>query len=96
MKITGTSGRRNLRRRLDMLEKQIIDEPILLKMPDDSIEILEARRGYMFDLFSRACDGDRTPEMELIAQSVGSIEPDGAHMVDLVRVFLNGPNLDTK
>ncbi len=33
----------------------------------------------------------RTPEMELIAQSKSSREPDGAHMVDLVRALLNGP-----
>jgi hypothetical protein len=31
---------------------------------------------------------DRTPEMELIARSVRSREPDGAHMIDLVRASL--------
>jgi hypothetical protein len=29
--------------------------------------------------------------MELIARSVRSRKPDGAHMIDLVRALLNGP-----
>jgi hypothetical protein len=39
---------------------------------------------------TRAVRGDRTPEVELIAQSVSSTEPDGAR-IDLVRALLNGP-----
>jgi hypothetical protein len=29
--------------------------------------------------------------MELIAQSISSVEPGGGHMIDLVRALLNGP-----
>jgi hypothetical protein len=82
----------NLRRRLDALEKGLMGaEPIVLHMPDGRTETIPSRGNYMFDLFLRACQGERTPEMELIARSISSIEPDGAHMVDLVRICLNGP-----
>ena len=79
----------NLRRRLEALERsQMGGEPIVLQMPDGHTETL---RGSVLELLSRARDGDRTPEVELIAQSVSSTEPDGAHMIDLARALLNGP-----
>jgi hypothetical protein len=79
----------NLRRRLEALEKlQLGDDPIVLHMPEGRTETL---RGSVLELFARARDGDRTPEVELIAQSISSTEPDGAHMIDLARALLNGP-----
>ena len=79
----------NLRRRLEALEKELVSgEQIVLQMPDGRTETL---RGSVLELFYRARDGDRTPEVELIAQSISSIEPDGAHMIDLARALLNGP-----
>lgn len=56
----------------------------------------EGRGDYVLDLFSSAFLGDRTPEIELIAQSISSTEPGGGHMLDLVRAILNGPWEDTK
>ena len=96
MRSRGPSGGRNLRRRLELLEKRITSEPILLQMPDGRIETLPGRGDYLLHLFSRACRGERTPQIELIAQSVRSTEPGGAHMIDLVRAFLNGPKRDTQ
>ena len=81
--------------RLERLEKGLTDEPIVLHMPDGRIETLRGHNDYVLNLLSRAVRGDRTPEMELIARSVGSTEPGRAHMIDLVRAFLNGPNEDT-
>jgi hypothetical protein len=78
----------NLRRRLEALEQHLSSEPIVLLMPDGRRETL---RGDVLDLFSRALREDRTPEIELIAQSVGSVEPGGGHMMDLARALLNGP-----
>jgi hypothetical protein len=79
----------NLRRRLESLERsQLGGEPIVLHMPDGRTETL---RGSVLELFAKARDGDRTPEVELIAQSISSTEPDGAHMIDLARALLNGP-----
>jgi hypothetical protein len=82
----------DLRRRLETLEKDLSPgEAILLLMPGGRVETLQ---GEALELFSSAVRGDRTPEMELIAQSVSSIEPHGAHMIDLVRALLNGPRQD--
>lgn len=70
----------NLRRRLEALEKsQTGSELIALDMPDGRAEKL---RGDVLDLFSRALRGDRTPQKELIARSISSTEPDGAHMIE--------------
>jgi hypothetical protein len=82
----------NLRRRLEALEKGVTTEPIVLHMPDGRTETL---RGDVLDLFSRALGGERTPEMELISQSISSVEPGGGHMIDLARALLNGPRQDT-
>ena len=81
----------NIRRRLELLEKQLTSKPILLLMPDGRIEKLRGRRYHVLDLFRSACNGERTPELELIAQSVSSVEPGGGHMLDLVRGVLANP-----
>ena len=81
-----------LLRRLELLEKQFAGGPVLLTMPDGRAEKLQGRGDFLLDLVARSVNEDRTPEMELIAQSISSIEPDGAHMIDLARALLNGPN----
>jgi hypothetical protein len=78
----------NLHRRLEALERQLTGEPILLLMPDGRTETL---RGDVLDLFSRALRRDGTPEIELIAQSISSVEPGGGQMIELARALLNGP-----
>ena len=59
----------NVRRRLELLEKRLGSEPIVLKMPDGRTERIQGRGDYVLDLFSRSLRGDRTPELELIAQA---------------------------
>jgi hypothetical protein len=81
----------NLRRRLEALEQDFTSEPILLLMPDGRTETLPGHNDYVLNLLGRAVGEDRTPEMDLVARSVGSTEPGGAHMIDLVRALLNGP-----
>jgi hypothetical protein len=46
---------------------------------------------FVLNLLWRAVRGERTPEIRLVAQSISSTKPDGAHMIDLVRALLNGP-----
>ena len=64
-------------------------------MPAGRTQTLPGHNDYVLNMLSRAVRGDRTPEMELVARSVSSSEPGGAHMVDLVRALLNGPVEDT-
>jgi len=86
----------NIRRRLDLLEKRLTSEPIVLQMADGRTERLSGRGDYVLNLVARACRGDRTPEMALIAQSISSSDPGGAHMIELARALLNGPEEDTQ
>jgi hypothetical protein len=64
-------------------------------MPDGRIVTLPNRSGYLFDLALRALAGVRTPEMELIAQSISSFEPGGGHLLDIVRAFWPETEADT-
>ena len=81
----------NLRRRLEALEQDLSSEQIVLLMPGGRVVTLPGHNDFVLNLLSRAVRGDRTPEMDLVARSVSSREPDGAHMIDLVRALLNGP-----
>ena len=82
----------NLRRRLEALEKNLSSgDLIVLLMPDGRTETLPGHNDYVLNLLGRAVGEDRTPEMDLVARSVSSTEPGGAHMIDLVRALLNGP-----
>jgi hypothetical protein len=76
---------------LELLEKPLNSEPIVLQMPDGRTETLCGRGDYVLDLFLRACRGDLAPEIELVAQSVSSAEPGGGRMLELARALLNGP-----
>lgn len=79
----------SLRRRLAALEKQVTGgAPIILIMRDGGSKTI---RGDERDLLSCAMRGERTPEIELIAYSVSSVEPLGSQMVDLARALLNSP-----
>ena len=81
----------NIQRRLEALERRLVSEPILLLMPNGRTETLRGPRYFALDLFRRACEGERTSEVDLIAQSVSSFEPGRAHMLDLVRGVLANP-----
>ena len=81
---------KELRRRLAALEIDLGSiESIVLQMPDGHSETLRGHDAVR--LLRRALRNDCTPEMELIARSVSSTEPDGAHMIDLARALLNSP-----
>jgi hypothetical protein len=84
----------NLQRRLKTLERGFIAEPISLLMPSGNTVTLRGGRDYALDLVARVCRGDRTPEVEFVAQSVSSTEPGGGHLVDLARAILNSPKQD--
>ena len=79
----------NLQRRLEALEQQFTAEPATLTMRDGRTVMLRA--DCIFELLSGACGGERTPAMELLAQSVSSTEPGGGHLLDLARAILNSP-----
>ena len=75
----------NFRRRIRVLEKRLPSEPIVLWMPDGRTEMLRVRGVALLDLVCRTCSGERTPEIELVLESVSSRELGGGHMLDVVR-----------
>jgi hypothetical protein len=79
----------NLHRRLEALENEVVTGVIVLQMPDRRTETIRGHGDYLPDLLARACRGERTPETELIAQSISSTEPGGGQMIDLARAILN-------
>src|ERR1035438_4976129 len=85
-----------LHRRIESLEKQHLRDPIVLQMPDGRIVTLQNRGGYLFNLVLRVLAGERTTEMELIAQSTSSFEPGGGHMLDIIRAFWPEPEAGTR
>ena len=78
---------RGLLRRIEKLEKRLLQEPILLEMPNGSTETILADPNYFLDLMMRSLDGEQVPEMEVIARSIRSAEPGGGHLVDAARLL---------
>jgi len=86
----------NLNRRLEALERGLIMEPAILTMPDGSTVRIPGHGDYLLRLYESAvsstCDNPRhTAHLELIRRARGSEEPDGGHMVELIRCLLHGP-----
>jgi hypothetical protein len=78
---------KRLRRRIELLEKRIISQPIVLELPDGSTRSLPGHPGYVLDLMMRSFQNHDVPELDLIANSISSVEPRGAHMVELARLY---------
>lgn len=81
-----------LNRRLTQLEKQFSSEPIVLQMPDGRTVTLRGNGDYAVRLLGSVF-GNPTPDLALIAQSTSSTEPGGAHLIDLARALLQGPDV---
>jgi hypothetical protein len=79
----------NLHLRLAALEQQLTSESVVLHMADG--RSVRFPGDFAVGLLARVCRNERTPEIELVAQSISSIEPGGAHMIDLARAILNSP-----
>jgi hypothetical protein len=88
----------NFARRLRALEIRMntVAEPVTLYFADGSTSELHGGPGFVVSLlgcvFGKADSGSEEAfQLDLIRRSVASKEPCGAHMIDLIRAFLNGP-----
>jgi hypothetical protein len=80
----------NLKQRLASLERRLNgNESVVLHMADG--RSLRFPSDFAVGMLGRACRNEQTPEIDLVAQSISSTEPDGAHMIDLARAILNSP-----
>ena len=85
-----------LHRRLEALEKRLINEPTILTMPDGTTAIMNGDVDYLRHLLggifsNRPISSGQAKHLDLIRHSTESREPDGAHLVDLIRALLNSP-----
>ena len=83
----------NLKRRVEALESKCSFESqlVVLHMPDGRTETLRGGEHCVYELLSCVLRGDRTPQVELLGQSISSREPGSGHMLDLARAILNSP-----
>lgn len=83
-----------LLRRLESLEKRLTSGPIVLQMADGTMQTLRGRGDYASHMLGCALRGDRMPDMELLAESVGPIiEPGNGRLVEVARALIKGPSL---
>jgi hypothetical protein len=85
-----------LHRRLEALEKRLINEPTILTMPDGTTATISGDVDYLRQLLGsifgdRLISSGQTKHLDLIRRSTESREPDGAHLIDLIRALLNSP-----
>jgi hypothetical protein len=66
----------------------------VLQVPDGRTVTLRGRGDYVLDLFLHACREEKTPDVELLAQSVGPIQDSDGHLLELARAILNSPKED--
>ena len=90
-----------LNKRLERLEEEFICEPTKLFMPDGTTETIAAPKRHLLDLFGVAVSREpgspqQSKQLDLIEKCIGSEEPGGAHMIDLIRCFQEGPVQDAR
>jgi hypothetical protein len=83
-----------LERRIRELEAKMISDPVVLSMPDGSRRELHGAGGFLVRLLRDVCRGadlspGQAPQLDLIRQSVGSKEPGGGHLVELLQCLLH-------
>jgi hypothetical protein len=79
----------NLQRRLALLEKQILNEPTVLTMPNGSTVSMPGRGDYLIRLFaamiaSQAVGPEQVRHLDLIRSCTASL-------IEVIRCFLAGP-----
>ncbi len=68
------------RKRLNALERRLVCEPATLFFEDGTSAQLRGRGDYVLNLFAAAAQGKTSHDTDLIARSVRSEEPGGAHI----------------
>ncbi len=81
----------NIRRRLEVLERGILRDPLMLTMPNGRTETMLAHGDYLLRLFlaatrKEALSPKQAANLNLIRRSTG-----GNPMIDMIRCFLDGP-----
>jgi hypothetical protein len=86
----------SIEKRVRALERRFTADPVVLYFADGSAREICGPRDFVLRLLTAAAwRGDLSPgqkeQLDLIRASVGSVEPGGGHLIELVRCFLEGP-----
>jgi len=83
----------NFEKRLRALEARLITDPVILHFADGSKRELHGPGDFASRLFHGVFGADVSPahaaQLELIRECVGSEEPGGGHMIELLRCLLH-------
>jgi hypothetical protein len=83
----------NFEKRLRALEAKLITEPVVLHFADGSKRELHGPGDFVLRLFQGVFGADLCPthaaQLDLIQQCVGSEEPGGGRMIELLRCLLH-------
>jgi len=90
-----------IEKRLRALETKLRADPVILYFADGSSRPISGRRPFPFSLFADLCEraelsAKQLEQVELIKQCVAGKEPNGGHMVDVIRCMLHGGHGDPR
>jgi hypothetical protein len=85
---------RKFERRLRVLEARMITDPVVLHLADGSTRTFCAGREFLVSILQRVCRGaafspGQSAELALIRQCMGSKEPGGGRLAELMRCMLH-------
>lgn len=85
----------NLEKRIEGLETRMRQDPVVLHFADGSTRAMWGPADFLLDLLP-GCGGaalgpERAGQLELIRQSVGSQEPGGGLVIQLLRAIMDPP-----
>jgi hypothetical protein len=85
-------------KRIRALETRVLSDPLVLHFADGSTRQIRDSGDLLLTLLVGACRGDLSPRhaatLALIRESVSAEDPEGGHMIELLRQCPNGAELN--
>ena len=82
-------------KRIKVLELRLFTDPVILYLPNGGEQRLSGHGDFILRLMRGAFENDLSPsqtqQLKWIRESKDALEPDGAHMIELLRSLLNSP-----
>jgi hypothetical protein len=82
-------------KRLKTLELRLFTDPVILYLPNGGEQRITGKGDFILRLMRGAFENDLSPiqaqQLKWIRESKDALEPDGGHMIELLRSLLNSP-----
>jgi hypothetical protein len=86
-KVGGTT---RFEKRIQVLEAEMLSNPVVLRFADGSTRELSGRRYFLVDLFARGSSAIEAQQLDLIRKCVSAEEPGGGRIIEAMQALL-GP-----